>query len=87
MSESWRNDSVYRDGSLNYGAPGALCHHDLCGHHLGRRPFVWMFVTSIKPDNEVFRYPPTWWPERADPHVLHAALRVLPDDGSGTATA
>ena len=22
-----------------------------------------MFVTSIKPDNEVFSYPPTWWPD------------------------
>ena len=40
MSESWRNDSVYRDGSLNYGAAGALCHHDLRGYHLGRALYL-----------------------------------------------
>ena len=27
-------------------------------------PFIWMFVTSIKPDTEVFSYPPTWWPDQ-----------------------
>lgn len=26
-------------------------------------PFVWMFLSSLKPDGEVMRVPPTWWPE------------------------
>lgn len=27
-------------------------------------PFYWMLVTSFKIQQEVLRYPPTWWPER-----------------------
>ena len=61
MSESWRSDSVYRDGSLNYGRL-ALYAIMIFVAIIWGAPFVWMFVTSIKPDNEVFRYPPTWWP-------------------------
>jgi multiple sugar transport system permease protein len=26
-------------------------------------PFLWMVVSSIKPEAEVMRVPPTWWPE------------------------
>ena len=26
-------------------------------------PFVWMGLSSIKPDSEVIAVPPTWWPE------------------------
>lgn len=26
-------------------------------------PFVWMLISSIKPEAEVRRVPPTWWPE------------------------
>lgn len=28
-------------------------------------PFVWMVLGSFKPDAEIRRVPPTWWPERA----------------------
>ncbi|BCL12674.1 carbohydrate ABC transporter permease [Micromonospora sagamiensis] len=28
-------------------------------------PFVWMLVSSFKPEAEVRRVPPTWWPEAA----------------------
>lgn len=27
-------------------------------------PFVWMILTSFKELGEIFRYPPTWWPEQ-----------------------
>jgi multiple sugar transport system permease protein len=27
-------------------------------------PFAWMVLTSFKELGEIFRYPPTWWPER-----------------------
>jgi multiple sugar transport system permease protein len=26
-------------------------------------PFVWMFLSSVKPNGEVMAVPPTWWPE------------------------
>ncbi|MFE0588273.1 carbohydrate ABC transporter permease [Micromonospora echinospora] len=28
-------------------------------------PFLWMLVSSLKPEGEVRRVPPTWWPEAA----------------------
>jgi multiple sugar transport system permease protein len=27
-------------------------------------PLYWMILTSIKPDTEIFVYPPVWWPSR-----------------------
>ncbi len=27
-------------------------------------PFLWMILTSFKELGEIFRYPPTWWPEK-----------------------
>ena len=26
-------------------------------------PFLWMFISSIKPESEIFSYPVTWWPK------------------------
>jgi len=26
-------------------------------------PLIWMIITSVKPQTELFRIPPTWWPE------------------------
>jgi multiple sugar transport system permease protein len=26
-------------------------------------PLIWMILTSVKPQTELFRIPPTWWPE------------------------
>ena len=26
-------------------------------------PLIWMIITSLKPQTELFRIPPTWWPE------------------------
>jgi len=61
MAVSWRKDSVYRDGSLNYGRLALYAIMIFVAIVWGA-PFIWMFVTSIKPDTEVFSYPPTWWP-------------------------
>ena len=36
MSESWRKDSVYRDGSLNFGRLALYAIMILRRHHLGR---------------------------------------------------
>ena len=73
MSESWRNDSVYRDGSLNYGRL-ALYAIMIFVAIIWGAPFIWMFVTSIKPDNEVFQLPAHLVARRADAGILHAAL-------------
>jgi multiple sugar transport system permease protein len=27
-------------------------------------PFLWMLLSSVKPEGEIRRRPPTWWPER-----------------------
>ncbi|HMN29263.1 MAG TPA: hypothetical protein PKE45_14025, partial [Caldilineaceae bacterium] len=27
-------------------------------------PFVWTFLSSGKTINELYRYPPTWWPQQ-----------------------
>ncbi len=62
MGESWHNDLGIRDGSLNWGRL-ALYAIMIFVAIIWGAPFVWMFVTSIKPDNEIFRYPPTWWPD------------------------
>ena len=29
-------------------------------------PFVWMLLSSFKPESEVRALPPTWWPETRD---------------------
>ena len=63
MAVSWRKESVYRDGSLNYGRL-ALYAIMIFVAIIWGAPFIWMFVTSIKPDTEVFSYPPTWWPDQ-----------------------
>ena len=34
----------------------------LAGAALFAAPFIWMLSTSVKPDGEVFRYPPKWIP-------------------------
>lgn len=36
----------------------------LAGAALFAAPFIWMLSTSVKPDGEVFSYPPTWIPSR-----------------------
>lgn len=50
-------------------------------------PIFWMFVTSIKPTAEVFRFPPTLWPENPtfDPYRL--LTRTLNQVGGGGSTA
>src|SRR5262245_59812794 len=25
-------------------------------------PYAWMVITSLKPDNEIIKFPPTYWP-------------------------
>jgi multiple sugar transport system permease protein len=35
----------------------------LAGLVLAVAPFVWMVLSSVKPDAEVRQVPPTWWPE------------------------
>lgn len=62
MAESWQNERIFRDGSINWGRL-ALYAILIFVTIIWGAPFLWMFVTSIKPDNEIFRYPPTWIPE------------------------
>ncbi len=41
-------------------------------------PLIWAIVTSLKPKDEIFRWPPTLWPE----HVTFEAYRELLFGGS-----
>ena len=34
-------------------------------------PIYWMLVTSLKPEAEIFRLVPTFWPENADAGGIH----------------
>jgi ABC-type glycerol-3-phosphate transport system permease component len=36
----------------------------IIGALLSMLPFVWTFLSSGKDINELYRYPPTWWPEQ-----------------------
>lgn len=62
MTENWRNEHIYRDGSINWGRLALYAIMIFIAIIWGV-PFLWMFVTSIKPDNEIFRYPLTWIPD------------------------
>ena len=41
-------------------------------------PFVWMVLTSFKPLGEIFRFPPTWWPETFTFENYTSAFGALP---------
>lgn len=41
-------------------------------------PFVWMLVTSLKPPEEVFLYPPRWWPSQVRWQNYTEGLTILP---------
>jgi multiple sugar transport system permease protein len=41
-------------------------------------PFYWMFVTSIKPDTEIFTMPIKWWPTRATLSQYQAVFHAAP---------
>jgi len=40
-------------------------------------PFVWMLLSSFKPESEVRRVPPTWWPETVTTSNYHTLLSRL----------
>ncbi len=42
-----------------FGVNGAL----VIGLLLSVGPIVWMFLTAFKPEGEIRRFPPTWWPQ------------------------
>jgi multiple sugar transport system permease protein len=41
-------------------------------------PFLWMVLTSFKGLQEIFAYPPTWWPERFTTANYADAFRAAP---------
>ncbi len=41
-------------------------------------PFLWMELTSFKELGEIFRYPPTWWPEDFTLRNYEAAFQAAP---------
>lgn len=47
----------------NYRTPPWLYAVMAAGLVLVVIPFIWMVVSSFKPDSEVVAVPPTWWPE------------------------
>ncbi|GGM57404.1 carbohydrate ABC transporter permease [Dactylosporangium sucinum] len=48
-----------RDAVARTGLYAAL----LAGLAVVVGPFVWMLLSSVKPEGEIRRVPPTWWPE------------------------
>lgn len=41
-------------------------------------PFLWMVLTSFKDVGEIFRYPPTWWPETFTVQNYRDAFEAAP---------
>ncbi len=41
-------------------------------------PFVWLFVTSVLPDEDAFRLPPVWIPSRFNPDNFAAVFELIP---------
>ena len=51
-------------GFGNYGYAAAASYLLFLGLFVVVVPFVWMLLSSIKPEAEVRAVPPTWWPEQ-----------------------
>lgn len=56
-----RSASAQRNNSLQMGLVYAVL---AIGAAASMLPFVWTFLSSGKDINELYRYPPTWWPEQ-----------------------
>lgn len=41
-------------------------------------PFVWMVVTSLKPESEIYRYPPVWLPHHATGEYYRSLVTQFP---------
>lgn len=48
----------------------------LCGYYL--LPFYWMFVNSLKSNEELAQYPPTWFPRSLEFENYSRAMNVFP---------
>ena len=41
-------------------------------------PLLWMIVTSIKPESEIYAYPPRWWPDALTFEAYGALFQRFP---------
>ncbi|WP_413988671.1 carbohydrate ABC transporter permease [Labrys okinawensis] len=41
-------------------------------------PLMWMIVTSIKPESEIYAYPPKWWPDAPTLEAYGAVFQRFP---------
>jgi ABC-type glycerol-3-phosphate transport system permease component len=41
-------------------------------------PLMWMIVTSIKPESEIYAYPPKWWPDAPTLEAYGALFQRFP---------
>ncbi|GLS21069.1 sugar ABC transporter permease [Labrys miyagiensis] len=41
-------------------------------------PLMWMIVTSIKPESEIYAYPPKWWPDAPTVEAYGALFQRFP---------
>jgi ABC-type glycerol-3-phosphate transport system permease component len=41
-------------------------------------PLLWMIVTSIKPESEIYAYPPRWWPDALTFEAYGAVFQRFP---------
>jgi ABC-type glycerol-3-phosphate transport system permease component len=61
MSGSHSSNTAFRPTEL--GARASLYVLMIVVAMLWGAPLLWMFVTSIKPESEIYAYPPQWWPQ------------------------
>src|SRR5207244_3668666 len=43
-------------------------------------PFWWMFITAVKPEPEIFKFPPTFWPSEWHWENFGRAMSAAPFD-------
>jgi len=41
-------------------------------------PLLWMIGTALKPEDQIFAYPPVWWPSPLDWHNFVEAVQFIP---------
>jgi len=66
-----------RSRERNVRTPGWLYGVMTAGLVLVVLPFVWMVLSSFKPEREVMAVPPTWWPESVTTDNYEQLFRLL----------
>lgn len=76
MSGSHSSNTAFRPTEL--GAQASLYVLMIVVAVLWGAPLLWMFVTSIKPESEIYAYPPQWWPQAPTLEAYSALFERFP---------